>query len=282
MYSENPSPKRKALRAKYRKKHGDDWWQDGKIKARFDKEIKKTPKGSFTRGGKPISEPAASKSRGRGKKPFASKEIVDEFIDYAYGFYGRGGVWGMNTTKTQLRAATKEYIKAFEDKNADYRYVVEKAFSKIPKSFDGDTIDRENVAVIVEDMYGKKKPSERFSGKKSSSRKGTRKISKPKDIYDKVYNQLLKHLDPLVPKGISGPSWFDAEVVSWQLGDESVLIMTDNKDEWFFEIIPDKKGINQVSLILGNRSKLTPTKIAKEVVQLYRMSKDKPTKRRKR
>ena len=173
MYRNNPSPKRKALRAKYRKKHGDDWWQDDKIKARFDKEMK---------GGKPPAK------------------------------------------KYTKKKAPKKYVK----------------------------------------------------------RKGTRKISKPKDIYDKVYNQLLKHLDPLVPKGISGPSWIDAEVVGWQLGDESLLIMTDNKDEWFFEIIPDKKGINQVSLILGNRSKLTPTKIAKEVVKLYKKSKVKPTKRRKR
>jgi hypothetical protein len=36
----NPSSKRKALRAKYRKKHGNDWWQDDKIKARFKKELK--------------------------------------------------------------------------------------------------------------------------------------------------------------------------------------------------------------------------------------------------
>ena len=70
----NVSDQRKALREKYRAKHGNDWWQDDSIKAKFDAELKKTPKGSFTRGGKTIAEPAASKSRGRGKKKSAPKK----------------------------------------------------------------------------------------------------------------------------------------------------------------------------------------------------------------
>ena len=34
----NPSPRKKALRAKYRKKYGNDWWQDDDIKADYDAE----------------------------------------------------------------------------------------------------------------------------------------------------------------------------------------------------------------------------------------------------
>jgi hypothetical protein len=34
----NPSSRKKALRAKYRKKYGNDWWQDDDIKADYDAE----------------------------------------------------------------------------------------------------------------------------------------------------------------------------------------------------------------------------------------------------
>ncbi len=276
----NVSDQRKALREKYRKKHGDDWWKKDSIKAKFDAELKKTPKGGFTRDGKTIAEPAASKSRGRGKKPFASKEIVDEFIDYAYGFYGRGGVHGMNTTKTQLRAATKEYIKALQDKNADYHYLVDKAYSKMPKFFDGDTTDRENVAIIVEDMYGKKKPSERFSGKKPSSR-GRGKKRKEKTIkkkfysesfYDKVDIAIQKKLAPIVDKGVSEMIAIDAEEVGWAVGYFATLELSDNKDIWFLQMkgnvnLPSG-GIKAVSKSIDYDA--TPTKIANEAVKLYK------------
>ena len=37
----NPSRRRKSLRAKYRKKHGDNWWKKKAIYARFRKELKR-------------------------------------------------------------------------------------------------------------------------------------------------------------------------------------------------------------------------------------------------
>jgi predicted kinase len=64
----NVSDQRKALRDKYRAKHGNDWWKSDSIKAKFEAELKKTPEGSFTRDGVSLSEPAASDSRSRGKK----------------------------------------------------------------------------------------------------------------------------------------------------------------------------------------------------------------------
>ena len=81
MYRRNVSDQRKELRNKYRAKHGNDWWKKDSIKDKFDAELKKTPKGSFTRGGKTISEEVdegiefAKKRAKKGDKDFTYKEI---------------------------------------------------------------------------------------------------------------------------------------------------------------------------------------------------------------
>lgn len=83
----NVSDQRKALRDKYRAKHGNDWWQDESIKAKFEAELKKTPKGGFTRGGERIArEVDESKSRSRVKKR-KEKVVKKEF--YSESFYDK-------------------------------------------------------------------------------------------------------------------------------------------------------------------------------------------------
>ena len=60
-----------------------------------------------------------------------------EFFNYVYGFYGVGGLYGMNFNDNEIKAA----IAMLKISN---RFVIE---------FVGDSIDREHVLVILEENF---------------------------------------------------------------------------------------------------------------------------------
>ena len=290
MYRRNVSDQRKALREKYRVKHGNDWWQDDSIKAKFDAELKKTPKGSFTRGGVSLSEEVdegiefakkrakagdkdftykeMGKSRGRGKKKqVATKAKTDKFVNYVHSFYGPGEVSSINATKKEVRDAVKAYFDAFSNTRSKYKELVPRG------GFDGDSIDRENVFIILMDMTGREPAASKSRGRgKKRKEKVIKKKFYSESFYDKVDIAIQKKLAPIVDKGVSEMDAIDAEEVGWSVGDFATLELSDNKDIWFLQMkahvnLPSG-GIKAVSKSIEYDA--TPTKIANEAVKLYK------------
>ena len=64
-----------------------------------------------------------------------TKEQVNEFVDYVFSFYGKGGIYDINANRQTVRWAVNRYLKRTSD-------------------FCGDSIDRENVRTILTHEYG--------------------------------------------------------------------------------------------------------------------------------
>jgi hypothetical protein len=79
----NASPQRKALRAKYRERHGDEWWKDESVKAQFDKELGKTSR-STTKKTQKRRVPAVRKHEDRFKPLSVEEAAVEAAVRLAY------------------------------------------------------------------------------------------------------------------------------------------------------------------------------------------------------
>ena len=61
--------------------------------------------------------------------------IIKEFVSYVYDFYGKGGVYDMGATVSQITTATIDYLSSL--------------LSKGEYTFCGDSLDRERVRDIM-------------------------------------------------------------------------------------------------------------------------------------
>ena len=61
--------------------------------------------------------------------------IIIEFVNYVYDFYGKGGVYDMGATVSQITTATIDYLSSL--------------LSKGEYTFCGDSLDRERVRDIM-------------------------------------------------------------------------------------------------------------------------------------
>ena len=61
--------------------------------------------------------------------------IIKEFVNYVYDFYGKGGVYDMGATVSQITTATIDYLSSL--------------LSKGEYTFCGDSLDRERVRDIM-------------------------------------------------------------------------------------------------------------------------------------
>ena len=61
--------------------------------------------------------------------------IIKEFFNYVYDFYGKGGVYDMGATVSQITTATIDYLSSL--------------LSKGEYTFCGDSLDRERVRDIM-------------------------------------------------------------------------------------------------------------------------------------
>ena len=65
--------------------------------------------------------------------------INDRFVEYVYGFYGKGGVASLNATKQDIADATDTHKRILKARGME---------------FCGDSIDREMVRDILTELYG--------------------------------------------------------------------------------------------------------------------------------
>ena len=66
----------------------------------------------------------------------------NEFIDYVFSFYGEGGLYDQKRTKEQIAYATLKYLDNCSDPCIHGEWG------------DGDSLDRERVRDIMNDIYG--------------------------------------------------------------------------------------------------------------------------------
>ena len=65
--------------------------------------------------------------------------IIKEFVSYVYDFYGKGGIYDMGATISQITTATIDYLSSL--------------LSKQEYTFCGDSLDRERVRDIMIEKF---------------------------------------------------------------------------------------------------------------------------------
>ena len=74
--------------------------------------------------------------------PMSMPTTWNEFYLYVYAFYGRGGVFSMNATMKDIKAASRLY------------------YSLHPKDFYGDSVDRERIGNLLVKKFGYEFPND--------------------------------------------------------------------------------------------------------------------------
>lgn len=278
----NASDQRKALREEYRKAHGDDWWKKDSIKDKFDAELKKTPKGGFTRGGVSLSQEVdegiefAKKRAKKGDKDFTYKEI---------GKKSRGpGKKKSAPKKSSSRKSSSKHIGkeikvvGFPSKESGGKEMSESMFVEvISGTVNNGTGKLMNDSVSSDLRYGdivefgggnaKLHPKFKKTTAKTKKKSSSRSFSGQSSYMDKVDIAIEKHFSPVVKKGVSEMQMIDSDIYQWSVGDEGMLELVLIKDSIAIVLDLDNNKIVEVAI---KKKDMTPTQLAKQIAAYYK------------
>ena len=88
------------------------------------------------------TEVAEVRMTGHGLFSIRKDTIIKEFVSYVYDFYGKGGIYDMGATISQITTATIDYLSD--------------CLSKQQYTFCGDSLDRERVRDIMIEKFNLK------------------------------------------------------------------------------------------------------------------------------